>query len=124
MRILLVEANPGLRRLLADELEEAGYPAVGVGTWDEAFLLACETPPALILLNATRRPAEAAQFVKDVRSEPELRHVPIAGIAFVPGTERGIIEAGAQCCIRSVPTRANLIEAARWAASVSREAAA
>ncbi len=124
MRILLVEANPGLRRLFADELDEAGFPALGVGTWEEAIASARAAPPALILLNATRRPAEAAQFVKDVRGDPDLRHVPIAGIAFVPGSERGIIEAGAQCCIRNVPTRADLIKAARWAASVYRDAAA
>ncbi len=124
MRILLVEPNPALRRIFTDELDEAGYVAVGVGSWTEAYLAACEDPPGLILVNATLRPAEAAQFVREVRADPDLRHVPIAGIALAPGSERGILDAGAQCCIRSVPARSDLVKAARWAASVYREAAA
>ncbi len=124
MRILLVEANPVLRRSFTDELEEAGYSTIGVGTWTEAHLVAREEPPGLILINATLRPDEAARFVRELRGDPELGQVPIAGIALVPGGERGILEAGAQFCIRDVPSRLDLVKAARWAASVYSEAAA
>ena len=124
MRILLVEPNPVLRRCFAEDLEDAGYVTQGVGSWDEAFLAACEETPGLVLVDGRLRPAEAAQFVRDLRSEPELRDVPIAGIALVRGSERGILDAGAQFCIRSVPDRADLVKAARWAASVYREVAA
>jgi CheY-like chemotaxis protein len=124
MRILLVEANPVLRRCFADELEEAGYLTVGVGTWIEAHLAAREERPGLILVNATLRPDEAARFVRELRSDRDLGNIPVAGIALVPGAERGILEAGAQFCIRDVPTRFELVKAARWAASVYCEVAA
>lgn len=124
MRILLVEGNEGLRSAFRKALEEAGYSTAGAGTWAEAVEAARRERPGLLLVDASHEPLAAAEFVRVVRRDARLRELPIAGIASLPGSERGILDAGVQCCIRAFPAPADLVKVARWAASVYRDAAA
>ncbi len=120
MRVLVVEPSGKLRRLFAQEIGEAGYSTVSVGSVDEALRAARDgpRPPDVILLDATLDPAHAVEFVSTVRADPRLRGVPVAAIAFAPGSERGVLEAGAKCCLRAVPEPGEVLKAVEWAFDV------
>jgi CheY-like chemotaxis protein len=120
MRVLVVEASGNLRRAFAQEIEEAGYSPVTVGSCDEALRVAREGPstPDVILLDATLDPVHAVEFVGTVRRDARLRDIPVAAIALTPGSERGVLEAGAKCCLRAVPGPGEVLNAVEWAFDV------
>jgi len=126
MRVLLIESDPALRRMYTDGLAEDGHAAYGATSWNEALHLAHRTSPEVILLNASAEPDQAARFVTDIRQDQDqgLAHVPIAGIAFHPGSEQAILEAGVQFLLRTLPTPGEIVKAVRWTASVYGSAAA
>lgn len=119
MRVLVVESSGTLREAFAQEIAEAGYSAIAVSSCAEALALARDGGrPDVILLDATLDPAHAVEFVGTVRSDPRLRDIPVAAIAFAPGSERGMLEAGAKCCLRTVPGPGEVLKAVQWAFDV------
>lgn len=119
MLVLLVEPGLGLRQLYGTELWSAGYAVRAVTSWDEALAAVREpTTPALIVVDASIESGQALRFIDEVRARARLRDVPIIGIAFAPGSETGILEAGVQCCLRLLPTPADVLRAVRWAEAV------
>jgi DNA-binding response OmpR family regulator len=115
---LVVDSNPGLRRLFTVELEEAGYATLGAESAYDAKRFAADDPPAAIVLNATWAPEVAARLIRELRSNDRLRGVPIVGLAWVAGSEQRLLSAGADCCLRDVPTRGDVLKAVEWALSV------
>lgn len=120
MRVLVVESSGTLRDVFAQEIADAGYLAVAVGSCAEALRVAREStpPPDVILLDATLDPGHAVEFVTTVRGDARLRAIPVAAIAFAPGSERGVLEAGAKCCLRAVPQPGEVLKAVQWAFDV------
>lgn len=120
MRVLVVESSGTLRNVFAQEIAEAGYATVAVGSCAEALRVARESPqpPDVILLDATLDPAHAVEFVGTVRGDQRLRSIPVAAIAFAPGSERGVLEAGAKCCLRTIPQPGEVLKAVEWAFDV------
>lgn len=120
MRVLVVEASGKLQRLFAQEIAAAGYSPITVGSCDEALRVAREGPstPDVILLDATLDPVHAVEFVGTVRRDARLRDIPVAAIALAPGSERGVLEAGAKCCLRAVPGPGEVLKAVEWAFDV------
>lgn len=118
MRVLVIEPSAGLRQIFSLELEEAGFSAIGAESSEEAMRLASEDPPDAIVLNATVAPASGAQFIRHLRSDGRLGSVPVVGMAFAPGSERSLLEAGADCCLRALPLRGDVLKAIHWAVSV------
>jgi CheY-like chemotaxis protein len=117
--VLLIEPSHGLRQLYGAELWCAGYAVRAVTSWDEALEALHGPPtPALMVLDASIERGQALQFVREVRANARLRTVPIVAIAFAPGSESGILEAGVQCCLRLLPTPADVLKAVRWAEAV------
>ena len=51
-----------------------------------------------------------------------LRHPldPVVGIAFAHWAERDLLDAGALCCIRTLPVKGDIVKAVTWALSVYR----
>jgi hypothetical protein len=47
-----------------------------------------------------------------------LGSVPVVGIAFAPGSEKPLLDAGAECCLRTLPGKGDLLKAIDWAISV------
>ncbi len=117
-RVLVVDPNPGLRRLFTLELEEAGYSTLGAETADDAKQFAAVDPPRAIVLNATTAPDDAATFISELRANDGMRGVPVVGIACRPGTEQRLLNAGADCCLRRVPTGGEVLKAVEWALAV------
>ncbi len=117
-RVLVFDPNPGLRRVFTLELEEAGYSTLGAETADDARQFAEDDPPEAIVLNATWAPDAAARLVRELRAKERLRDVPVVGIAWVAGREQRLLSAGADCCLRHVPARGDVLEAVEWALAV------
>jgi two-component system cell cycle response regulator DivK len=119
MRVLVVESSGTLRRVFSEEIAHAGYSTVAVSCCEEALRLARDgSRPDVILLDATLDPAHAVEFVGTLRADPALRGIPVAAIAFAPGSERGMLEAGAKCCLRTVPGPGEVLKAVEWAFDV------
>jgi CheY-like chemotaxis protein len=117
--VLLVEPGLGLRQLYGAELWCAGYAVRAVTTWDEALAALRDLPtPAVIVVDASIERGPALRLIGEVRARPSLREVPVIGIAFAPGSESGILEAGVQCCLRLLPTPSDVLKAVRWAEAV------
>ncbi len=118
MRVLLVEPSAGLRQIFSLDLEEAGFSIIGAESSEDARRFAGEDPPDAIVVNATVAPAGGARFIRDIRSDGRLGSVPVVGMAFAPGSERPMLEAGADCCLRALPLRGDVLKAIDWAVSV------
>ncbi len=117
-RVLVFDPNPGLRRVFTLELEEAGYSTLGAESTDDAWRFAEDDPPEAIVLNATWAPEAAARLIQDIRASGRLCDVPVVGIAWVPGREQQLLNAGADCCLRHVPARGDILKAVEWALAV------
>lgn len=124
MDVLLVERNPELRETFAVALAAAGYGVAIASDWELALRVAQEDTPAVVVLDASLEPGAAARFVNALHRDVTLRDVPVAGIAYHFGSERGIQEVGIQCCIPRLPTPAEVVKAVRWASDVYGEEAA
>ena len=118
MPVLVVERNPFLGRLFCAELESAGHSTVRAETWAEALQAAAVVPPSVALVDATLAPKDGARFVRDLRTLPGLARTPVVRIACAHWAERDMLEAGAQCCIRSFPAKGDILKAVDWALSV------
>src|SRR5512144_914131 len=115
MRVLLVEPNPDLREAFAQALIAEGHAVTSIADPGAALRVAHETSPQVVVLDASLSPAGAARFVGELRHDGELRDVPVAGIAYLLGSERGILSAGVQCCLRRLPLPEEIVKAVRWA---------
>jgi DNA-binding response OmpR family regulator len=100
------------------ELEEAGYSTLGAESTEDAKRFAEDDPPQVIALNARWAPDAAVRLISDLRNMVGLRDVPVVGIAWVPGREQRLLSAGADCCIRHVPARGDVLKAVEWALTV------
>jgi CheY-like chemotaxis protein len=82
---LVVDDDPGSRRLLARWLEEHGWRVLEAGTGEMALKTAQETPPHLVLLDV-RMPGQIDGLKAAVvlRQTPALRHVPILAVSASP----------------------------------------
>jgi DNA-binding response OmpR family regulator len=114
-RVLVIDSNPGLRSVFTSELEEAGYSTLGAESTDDAKRFAQDDRPEAIVLNATWAPEAAIRLISDLRTTDGLSDVPIVGIAWVQGREQRLLNAGADCCIRHVPARGDILKAVEWA---------
>lgn len=118
MHVLLIEPNPELREAFAEALGAAGFPSVVASDWELALQAAREERPAMVVVDASLEPVAAARFVHDLRRDGALGEIPVAGIAFRFGSERGILGAGIQCCLQKLPTPDEVVRAVRWVATV------
>jgi CheY-like chemotaxis protein len=118
LRVLVVDPSPALRQLFSLELREAGYPTIDTESLEDAMHLVGSDPPDAIVLNATLTPASGAQFVRILRLDRRMAPVPVVAVAFSPGSERELLDAGADCCLRRVPAAGDILKAVDWVLSV------
>jgi CheY-like chemotaxis protein len=122
VRVLVLERNDGLRSLFASELEEAGLTAVQVDTWEAGLQSVLSDPPDAIVVDATLAPENGVAFVRAIRTaeDPRLRNMPIVGLGWARGADRELLEAGVDCCVRTLPVPGDVSRAVRWALDVYR----
>jgi two-component system phosphate regulon response regulator PhoB len=76
-RILLVEDDKALAELLVYHLEREEFEVVRTADGEEAMLLACETPPDLVLLDWMIEGVSGIEVCRRLRRRPETANVPI-----------------------------------------------
>jgi signal transduction histidine kinase/CheY-like chemotaxis protein len=77
LRILLIDDNEVSRYLLRENIAEAQYEMFEARNGREGLRLANEIKPSLIFLDYYMPDLNGAQVLRDLRSTPELAHVPV-----------------------------------------------
>ena len=75
--ILIVDDDPNVRLLLAEILDEAGEDFLTAAGGEEALLLLEDTEPDLLLLDVTMPGTDGWHVIREVRSKPKMRDLPI-----------------------------------------------
>ena len=83
-KILILDDEPANRLLLATILASAGHELVEASTGAEALLLARQRRPELIVLDLRLPTMDGPEFVKLLRSDPEIADI---RLALYTGTE-------------------------------------
>lgn len=79
-RILIVEDEPSLRLALADALAGLGYEIIEAGTGVEAYTLAAQQLPDLILLDLGLPDVDGLALAKTLREQPETAGIIVAAL--------------------------------------------
>jgi phosphoserine phosphatase RsbU/P len=102
-RILLVEDDSTMRRMLAMVLKEEGYELKTASSGSEGLQKAREQPrPDLILTDHDLPELDGAELCKEIKRDEELRTIPVLMLTTLAETHNKItgLEAGADDCIR------------------------
>jgi DNA-binding response OmpR family regulator len=83
-RVLVVEDEPLIRRLLVEHLAEAGYLLDEVGTIAEARAHVEAQPPALIVLDLMLPGRSGWDYLRERREQPALANIPVLVISAAP----------------------------------------
>lgn len=76
-RILLVDDEPDLQRLVVFNLQEAGFEVEAVGTAAAAFVAAAKMEPAVVILDLMLPDASGMEICRRLRANPALSDVAI-----------------------------------------------
>ncbi len=96
-RILVVDDNHLIRRLLDLILEAAGYVPVQAESGEEALALAIEALPDLCIVDEVMPGMRGSELIRALRRSPDRRlaGVPVIGISARPGASHDLLAAGA-----------------------------
>jgi CheY-like chemotaxis protein len=75
--VLIAEDDPDLRDVLRLVLEQKGYRCTVAANGSEAVACAREAPPRLVLLDLTRPELDSLAVVRQLRADPQTRHMHI-----------------------------------------------
>jgi two-component system phosphate regulon response regulator PhoB len=111
LRILVVDDNHLIRRLLELILEGAGYVAIAVESGEAALESAGAEPPDLCIVDEAMPGMRGAEVVRALRrsADPRLSGVPVIGISGRHGGGRELLEAGADVFIPKPVDEARLL---------------
>jgi len=76
-RILVVDDEPHILRLLKDALSRRGYDVVSANSGEQAIALARSEPPALIFMDVMMPGMSGLAATKAIREDPAMAEVPI-----------------------------------------------
>lgn len=96
-RILVVDDNETMRKLLAFALEAEGYVAIAAECGEAALEVARFDPPDLAVIDQYMPGMTGADLVRALRAcdDERLRRVPVIGLSGMEGGGRLLVEAGA-----------------------------
>lgn len=96
-RVLIVDDNPTLRRLLERVLANQGFDAVSAGDGEEALAVADRQPPDAVLLDIAMPVLDGLEVCRRLRRNPRTATVPILMVTAVGDQEKRVAgyEAGA-----------------------------
>ena len=86
-RILLVDDEPHLVKVIKTRLENAGYAVIAARTGEEALRLVEEEKPDLIILDIVMPDIDGFQICNTLRSQFKTRHIPIIFLSAMRGVE-------------------------------------
>jgi two-component system cell cycle response regulator DivK len=78
--ILVVEDNELNMKLFHDLLEVQGYDILQTGNGDEAFDLALEHRPDLILMDIQLPEKSGLDVTREIKAEPAIRDIPVIAV--------------------------------------------
>ncbi len=85
-KILLVEDNSEIRKMLALRLEQSGYDTVEAGNGHEALTQARASTPNLIIMDLAMPHATGDEAILSLKADPLTRHIPVIVLtAFLHG---------------------------------------
>lgn len=76
-KIMLVDDEPELRKLVAMRLESFGYEVCTAGNGDEAMILLDDNIPDLILLDVMMPGKDGYEVCNEIKTNEKTSHVPI-----------------------------------------------
>lgn len=115
-RILVVDDNHLIRRLLDLVLENAGYVSIGVESAEAALEQARAEPPDLFIVDEVMPGMRGSELIAALRrsADPRLSQAPVIGISGRVGAHRELLAAGANAFVaKPVEERAILDAVAR-----------
>jgi CheY-like chemotaxis protein len=106
--ILLLVDDAARRSPLVQELQDAGYRVIPVGSGAEVLPLSHEQVPDLILLDLQAREPSAFEIAMVLKQDPRTRGVPLLFLSSVETPERGVSWGAVDFVVRSAGTGALL----------------
>ncbi|MFQ5610723.1 MAG: GAF domain-containing protein [Anaerolineae bacterium] len=94
-RIMVVEDDGDIARLLRSQLQEEGYEVITVATGQEALDLARNEQLDLITLDILLPDIEGLEVLSQLKADPSTRQVPVIVISIVPDTIQDSFALGA-----------------------------
>jgi PAS domain S-box-containing protein len=88
--ILLVEDDPGVARLLATQLEKAGYETDTVGSAEEALEMLRNVRPDLITVDIRLPGMDGFALIERLAADPSTREIPVLVISVHDDDPRGV----------------------------------
>jgi two-component system cell cycle response regulator DivK len=116
--ILIVEDNALNQQLFAELLEEAGYATLRAGEGLDAFALAKDHRPDLILMDIQLPAISGLEVTRWLKDDPALMHIPVIAITAyaMPGDEERMKAGGCEAYIpKPISTMTFLKTIARYA---------
>ncbi|MBF0456356.1 MAG: response regulator [Nitrospirae bacterium] len=110
--VLIVEDDPKSAELIAAQLASEGYRTIWAETAGKGLALAVEETPDLITLDIMLPDMHGWDFLKNMKENEEIRHIPVVIISLVADKSKGFI-LGAANVLQKPVSRDELIEAVR-----------
>lgn len=87
MRILVVEDQDSIRRMIEALVIARGYEVTGVSSGTKAIDVASTHPPDMVLLDLMVPGHDGYEVCRRLRSDPSTRHVPVLVISALDDAE-------------------------------------
>lgn len=122
-RILVVDDNHLIRRLLDLVLENAGYVSIGAESGEAALEIAREMPPDLFIVDEAMPGMKGSELIAALRhsDDPRLSRSPVVGISGRAGAARELLSAGANAFVPKPVEERAILEAVAKALAGSGE---
>lgn len=124
-RILVVDDEPGLQRLVQRRAEAAGFEVLQAATGAEGLALAASENPDLILLDQHLPDANGVDLLSRLKADPRTTHIPVVAWSGSDAAESEVasLRAGAASYFEKTELRglmARISELLRSAGTVQR----
>lgn len=83
--VLIVDDEPDIVSYLEMILQDHGYETLTAANGNEALELVKKEKPALVTLDISMPEASGTRFYKEVRTDPELKEIPVFIVTAVTG---------------------------------------
>ncbi len=98
-KILIAEDEPDIRDLIVFTLNYAGHEVVAAGDGLEAYQLALEQPPDLIMMDVRMPRMTGYEACRQIKAQPSIQHIPVVFLSakgqdaeIQTGLEAGAVE--------------------------------
>ncbi len=77
LRVLVLEDEEGLRDLLTEMLQTAGYAVIGCASGPEALQRLADVSPSVVISDVVMPEMDGLEFVSRLRAIPSSAHIPV-----------------------------------------------